>query len=346
MFGDSLSNFTLKLGARYSDQSNDVYNPNFFFGYNSSFNANPVAANVTSFAWLLPEKAHNHGTWSDFSPEIGLEWRPAPGFLLYYNYAEGFKAGTGLIVSGNTNLAGPEKIRNHEIGFKGSFADRRLQVNLSAYTYDLTGAQYSRSFPNPDPTGPSFLNVFENAANTRARGGQIEIQSIPYRSDDIKVQFNTSLIYQNSRFVDYKTVDPADPRLFPAPPADKTPLLQNLSGNPTRNAPDWSGSAQLGIEFRSLGLPGDGTLTWTGDVSYQSRSYLTEFKKLVESTGPHAIVGSQLTYKNRNRLSVGVWVKNLTDQEFKTGITYINAAGATREVSLFPAANVRRYHRI
>lgn len=334
MFGDSLSPFTLKLGARYSSQSNDVYNPNFFFGYNALFNANPVAANVTSFLFNSPESQHNYGRFNDFSPEVGLEWRPKDGFLLYYTYSEGFKAGTGLTVPGNTNLAGPEKIRNHEIGFKGSFADHRLQVNLSAYTYNLAGAQFQRSFPSP--AGFGYLNVFENAANTKASGAQLDIQSVPYRSDNVRIQLDTSLIYQHSRFTDYTTVDPADPRLFAVPAPPNSSLLQDLSGNPTRNAPDWSAVARLGIEFRNTGLPGDGALTWSGDVNYQSRIYLTEFKKLIESTSPRAIVGSQLTYRTDNGISVGLWVKNLTNQVFNGGITYINAAGSTRLVSLSP----------
>jgi len=334
MLGDSLSQFTLKLGARYSNQTNDVYNPNFFFGYNADFNANPVVENVTTFIWNKPEAAHNYGRFTDFSPEVGLEWRPAEDMLLYYTYSEGFKAGTGLTVPGNTNLAGPEKIRNHEIGFKGSFADHRLQLNLSAYTYHLTGAQYQRSFP--DPNGLGFLNVFENAADTKASGGELDIRAVPYWSDNVKIELDTNLIYQHSRFTNYTTVDPADPRLFATPAPPNSELLQNLAGNPTRNAPDWSGSARLAVEFRSLGLPGDGRLTWSGDVNYQSRTYLTEFKKLVESTGARAIVGSQLAYRNENGISVSLWVRNLTDQQFKTGITYINAAGSTREVSLYP----------
>lgn len=334
MLSDALSELTLKVGARYSSQSNDVYNPFFFFGYNSAFNDNPVAANITSFAWNMPETQHNHGKFNDFSPEIGLEWRPTEDMLLYYTYSEGFKAGTGLTVPGNTNLAGPEKIRNHEIGFKGSFADHRLQFNLAAYTYHLTGAQFQRSFPNP--TGLGFLTVFENAADTKASGVEAEIHAIPYRSDNIRVEFDTSVFYQHSRFSDYTTVDPADPRLFQTPALPNTELVQNLAGNPTRNAPDWSGVARLGIQFRNLGLPGNGTLTWSSDVNYQSRVYLTEFKKLIESTGARALVGTQLRYENDNGITVSAWVKNLTNQVFSTGVTYVNAAGSTRLVSLSP----------
>lgn len=332
VFGDSLSQFTLKLGARYSHQSNDVYNPFTLFGLSPTFDDDPTVGNITSFDWFMPEDRHNSGKFNDFSPEIGLEWRPAPGYLMYYTYSEGFKAGTGLTVPGNTNLAGPEKIKNHEIGFKGSFADHRLQLNLSAFTYHLYGAQFQRSFPGPIA---GFISVFENAADTKASGAEIDLQAIPYRSDHVKVQLSSNLIYQHSRFVDYETVDPADPRLFNSS-LPNSALLQNLRGNPTRNAPDWSGAARLAIEFRSLGLPGDGTLTWSGNVHYQSRSYLTEFKKLVESTGAHTILGSQLAYRNRNGISVSAWVKNLTDEMYKTGVTYINAAGSTREVSLFP----------
>jgi len=330
--GESLSPFTLKLGARYSDQSIDVYNPFFSFGYNASFDANPVAANITSFSWFKPEDRHKSAKFDDFSPEIGLEWRPADGYLLYYTYSQGFKAGTGLMVPGNTDIAGPEKIKNHEIGFKGSFADNRLQFNLSAYTYRLTGSQYQRSMPGPIA---GFITVLENAAATEATGVEATLQSVPYRSDNVKIQLNGTLVYQHSRFDEYNTIDPADPRLFNTTlPASA--LVRNLKGNPTRSAPDWSGTAQVAMELRNIGLPGDGTLTWSGDLNYQSRNYLTEFKKEIESAPPRAIIGSQLTYRNHSGLSVAAWVKNLTNKDFITSLTYINAAGGVRLASYFP----------
>ena len=112
--------------------------------------------------------------------------------------------------------------------------------------------------------------------------------------------------------------------------------MQNLKGNPTRNAPDWSATTQAAIEFRSVGLPGNGTLTLSGDVNYQSRNYLTEYKKLVESAPGRTIVGAQLAYKTDSGVSVSVWGKNLTNEEFITSVTYINAAGALRLSSYFP----------
>jgi len=330
---DSLQPLTLKLGARYSNESIDVYNPYFAFGYSPSFDANPVAANVTSFTLIPPTTAHNHGTFDDFSPEAGLEWRPFEDYLFYYTYSQGFKAGTGLTVPGNTNLAGPEKIRNNEVGFKGSFLDRRLQLALSAYMYNLTGAQYQRSFPGP---GVGYLTVLENAADTKAHGVELNMQSIAFDSSAIRLHLNGNVVYQHSRFSDYNTIDPADPRLFMTPATPASALVQNLKGNPTRDAPDWSLSGQFALDFRSLRLPGNGLLTWSGNVNYQSRDYLTEFKKTVESAPPRTILDSQLTYRTNNGFTYSAWVKNLTNVDNITGITYINAAGSTREATYFP----------
>jgi iron complex outermembrane receptor protein len=332
-FVDALQPLTLKLGARYSNESIDVYNPYFSFGYNANFDANPVAANVTSFTWILPSAAHNHGTFTDFSPEAGLEWRPFEDSLFYYTYSQGFKAGTGLTVPGNTNLAGPEKIKNNEVGFKGSFLDRRLQVNLAAYIYNLSGAQYQRSFPGP---GIGYLSVLENAADTKNHGVELGLQSIAFDSSGVRLHLNGNVNYQHSRFADYNTIDAADPRLFTVPATPASQLVQNLKGNPTRDAPDWSMTGTFALDFKSLKLPGNGLLTWSGDVNYQTRDYLTEFKKLVESTGPRTILDSQLTYRTGNGFTYSAYVKNLTNVSSLTGLTYINAAGSTREGTYYP----------
>jgi iron complex outermembrane recepter protein len=330
---DALQPLSLKLGARYSNESVSVYNPYFSFGYSPAFNTNPVAANITSFSLIPASTAHNHGAFDDFSPEAGLEWRPFEDYLFYYTYSQGFKAGTGLTVPGNTNLAGPEKIKNNEVGFKGSFLERRLQVGLSAYIYNLTGAQYQRSFPGP---GVGYLTVLENAADTKNHGVELSMQSIAFDSSDLRVHLNGNVDYQHSRFANYTTIDPADPRNFQVPALPSSVLLQNLKGNPTRDAPDWSMTGTYAIDFKGLRLPGNGLLTWSGDVNWQSRDYLTEFKKLIESTGPRAIVDSQLTYRTNNGFTYSAYVKNLTNNSNITGITYINAAGSTRESTYMP----------
>jgi iron complex outermembrane receptor protein len=329
---DSLEPLTMKLGARYSNESINVFNPFFVFGYNSQFDANPVAANITSFTLTPPSTAHNHGTFHDFSPEAGLEWRPAEDYLLYYTYSQGFKAGTGLTVPGNTNLAGPEKIKNNEVGFKGSFLQHRLQLGLSAYIYNLRGAQYQRSFPGPIA---GFTTVLENAADTKNHGVELSMQSIAFDSSALRVHLNGDVDYQHSRFSDYNTIDPADPRLFTTT-LPSSALVENLKGNPTRDAPDWSMTGTFAIDFKSLRLPGNGLLTWSGDVNYQTLDYLTEFKKLVESTPARTILDSQLTYRTGNGFTYSAYVKNLTNVDNITGITYINAAGSTRESTYFP----------
>jgi iron complex outermembrane recepter protein len=330
---DALQPLSLKLGGRYSNESINVYNPYFSFGYNSSFNANPVAANITAFSLIPASTAHNHGAFDDFSPEAGLEWRPFEDYLFYYTYSQGFKAGTGLTVPGNTNLAGPEKIKNNEVGFKGAFFEHRLQLGLAAYIYNLTGAQYQRSFPGP---GVGYLTVLENAADTKNHGVELSMQSIPFDSSDLRVHFTGNVDYQHSRFAEYNTIDPADPRLFQTPALPSSALTESLKGNPTRDAPDWSMTGTFAIDFKSLRLPGNGLLTWSGDVNYQTRDYLTEFKKLVESAPPRTILDSQLSVRTNNGFTYSAYVKNLTNVSIITGITYINAAGSTRESTYFP----------
>lgn len=333
-FSDGLSDFALKLGARYSHDQRTVSNPFYFIGIDqANFDANPVAANVTALVLVPPTAVTNDATFTDFSPEVGLEWRPTSDYLFYYTYSEGFKAGTGLTVPGATQLVDPEHITNHEFGFKGTFFDGKLQVALSGFTNTLKDAQYQRSTPGPIA---GFITQLENAAEIQAKGVELEFQSLLYESEEANIRLDTHLAYLDSEFSDFTTVDPNDPviRTSPLPAAQ---LIQDLSGNATRNAPKWALTARTEIDFPAFSatLPGEGMLTLSGDINYRSRTYLTEYNNIYESAKPRTVFNAELTYRTAGGITLSAWGKNLTDKFFRSASVFLNAVGQ-REVTYFP----------
>lgn len=307
-FGD----WILKLGGRYSEEERTAANPSIILARNG---LGPVLLTTTTGTF-------NRRQFDDFTPEGGLTWRRSEDLMVYYNYSEGFKAGAGenaapgAATSFVSVIVDPEEITHHEIGLKSTWLGKRLAVNVAAYMYDLEGQQINKTLSG-GPAG--FSTIFQNAAETSAEGVEIEL----FASPTDRFRLSSSISYLHSRYDDFLTKDPLDPRNVsggvaagnPATdfvPPNGVPDVQ-LAGNPTRNSPDWSGNFHAEYDFA---LAARGTLTLMGDVSYKDDVYFTEFARLLEGQEAYTILDLQLQYKSSDgRWTADLWGKNLTDEE-------------------------------
>ena len=308
-FGD----WTLKLGGRYSEEEVTASNPSIIMARNG---LGPVLLTT-------PEGTRNRRKFDDFTPEAGVSWRANDDLMVYYTYSEGFKAGAGENAAPGAAtgfvsiIVEPEEIENHELGIKSTWLDNRIAVNLAAYMYDLEGQQVNKTLSGG---AAGFSTIFENAAETSAEGVELEV----FGSPTDQFRFSAAVSYLHSRYDDFLTKDPLDPRNVsggvpagdPATdfvPPSGVPDVQ-LAGNPTRNSPDWAwnlhGEYDLGGEM--LG----GVFTLMGDVSYKDDVYFTEFKRLLEGQESYTILDMQLRYASVDGpWTAELWGKNLTDEE-------------------------------
>src|SRR5690606_31287425 len=109
-------------------------------------------------------------SFNELSPMLRLDWSASDDVLLYASYSEGFKS--GIFLSGQASpVLDPEVVDAFELGMKGLFLDRRLQLNAAAFYYDFTDLQQGRSVP----AGTSgFTLVYENAASAEVTGLEAE----------------------------------------------------------------------------------------------------------------------------------------------------------------------------
>jgi len=321
MFSDALEAFTLKLGGRYSHEKIDSANPSIII---AAGGRGPVIRFTT-------EGTYRERSFSDFTPELGVEWQPNRDLLVYYTYAEGFKAGSGENAAGSTTIVDPETIQNHELGIKATVLDR-IAVNLSAYTYDLEGLQLNKTIAG-GPTG--YQTIFQNAAATTAKGVELDV----FGSITPEFRMSAALAYTDAKFEDYLTLDPLiaqniltpgvpaynpvtnpDPTGFGAPGGGEI----QLAGNQLRNTPEWAWNVHGEYDLPDIR---NGTLTLLGDVSYKSRIYFTEFEREIESSKAYTMVDLSLRYSTfEDRLGVQLWVKNLFDVD-RAGSTFALATG-------------------
>lgn len=311
LFGQAMINLTdtlsLKVGGRYNDERVTSANPSFVVARNG---LGPILITTT-------EGTSVSRSFDDFTPTVGIEWRPGGegGSLLYVTAAEGFKAGAGENAAGSTIIVDPETVENIEAGFKTSLFDNRMILNVALFTYELEGQQINKTVSG-GPAG--FSTIFENAAQTSADGAEIEF----FGQITDRFRLNTSIAYLDSKYDDFLTSDPLNPRNVQSPgppgfPDDPTGFNPNepeiqLAGNPTRNSPKWSGN--LHVEYDLPVSIRGGALTFIGDVFYRDDTFYTEFARLLEGAEAYTMVDAGFVFTSQDeRLTAELWAKNLND---------------------------------
>lgn len=97
--------------------------------------------------------------FSNVSPRAVVTWHPAGQMTLYASYAEGFRSGVpqnGNVIAAAPQIpsASPDKLRNYELGTKGSFLDRRVDVDAAIYYINWKDVQQQIIVPAPgNPVG-------------------------------------------------------------------------------------------------------------------------------------------------------------------------------------------------
>jgi iron complex outermembrane receptor protein len=355
---DGLSAFAIKLGARFSRENVTAQTASLIVARNG---AGPVI--LTTGAGNFNER-----NFDNFSPEAGIEYSPTDDLLLYYTFSRGFKAGAGEnnqgpdIPPNRSIIVDPEIIENHEAGLKSAWADNRLIVNLSGFTYELRGQQINKT----QAGGPAgFSTVFQNAPLTTAKGVEVEVSAAI--TDNFRVSGSANWL--DSKYRDFRTTDPLNPQNIttlpggppgPAcaavlaagdppttlPPAcfpfggildPTTPIGDiQIAGNPTRNSPRWSANFHAEYDIHGLNLFGEGFLTPSIDVVYKGDVFFTEFHRFVEGEEAYTIIDGNIRYTSGNeRITCDLWVKNAADKLVGTS-TFQLSTGRVIGVTYLP----------
>ena len=120
--------------------------------------------------------------------------------MLYASYSTGKHSG-GFSYSPISNTAGQplppyntESVQAFEAGMKGTFLDRKLQVNLAAFYNIYSDLQVQTSFPNPLVPN-SVITLLSNGAKNKSPGVDLSIVAYPIS----KLKLNAALNYLHAR---------------------------------------------------------------------------------------------------------------------------------------------------
>ena len=111
----------------------------------------------------------------------GLDYKVTDDVLVYAKTAKGFRSGGQNLRSPNVAAFQPFKPEiaySYEVGLKSEFFDRKVRLNLAAYTTDVNDIQRTSliaTAPIPPSTVPGTATILSNAGKARFRGVEAEL---------------------------------------------------------------------------------------------------------------------------------------------------------------------------
>jgi len=114
-------------------------------------------------------------SFDGYSGKIGLEWTVRDGLLAYGSIARGFKTG-GFFGGFPTNVSqlapfDAETVLALELGIKSDWADNRVRLNASVYSYDRENVQQNAG----DPTSPIQIKRIMNIGDAETLGLEADL---------------------------------------------------------------------------------------------------------------------------------------------------------------------------
>jgi iron complex outermembrane recepter protein len=262
-----LPDWALQLAGRYSREKKDA---RWDSVYTTPTGVVLKAAGIDEFT------AAREREDEFFQPKVSLNWQPTDRLSLFVHWARSFKAG-GFNAFAFRNVDdqlgfGPEYTREWGADLKGTFFDRTLKLNLSAYNMDVEDFQVLTREPqqaDADPqTGEITLSTIGlgitkviNAPRARARGIEGDVTWLTASW----LRWFLTVGYNDTEYLDHKNNDCAPDLDAPGRP------FCDATGKPFAFAPKYNGSitAQLTSPWRL----GDIELTSAVSGEYASWQY-------------------------------------------------------------------------
>ncbi len=240
-------------------------------------------------------------SWSEITPSLKLDWKYSDDVMFYVSYAEGFKAG-GFDMRGNAstnpNVANgydPETVETWEAGVKSQLLDDRLRVNFTVFDMDYTDMQLTVQTAQPAPV--YFSSDVVNAGTAEITGAELEV--IAQLSEGLSATL--SLGHMNAELIEVISAG-----------VDVSDTWEML------NAPDWNGQFSLAYD-KDLGDAGSLVINAAASYRDASRNFNNTTCSCDQDEAYTLLDLGANWYSVAGDWSASLTVKNLTDEEFKTG---------------------------
>lgn len=296
-FGEAQYRFAFGLGlfggARYTDEKK-VYEVTRRTG-------NPALPTVSYSTVGTPGEARQKLV----TYRVGADFRFTDNIFVFGTVSTGFKSGAFQEQPGSAILArvatAPEKVTNYEAGFKTDWLDRRLRFNVSAFLAKYRDLQTIQVIPDAT-AGSGGTRVSTDTGDATIKGVESELVLAPFDFVDLTAR--------------YTYLHPLFDRLTQTSAilANGTAVQRDLAGSRLSRTPQHAATADLGFTSPKADW---GWVRALVSLDYQSDIYDDNDNDFIEYRRPRTLWDASVTYHVDERFSARLWVKNLTDKEYR-----------------------------
>ncbi len=251
------------------------------------------ATGVNMFFSVLPEgpfAVDEDGSFEEFTGKVSLAYQFGDDLLAYFTFSQGYKSGgfNGTSSTASSALAGfePETADAFEIGLRSEWLDNRLRLNIAAFFTDYKNLQV---FQTRD-AGTQFIS---NAASADIQGFELEALVTPL--DGLTLAFTYGYLDN-----EYNTFISAENN-------------EDLSGNRLTRSPE--NAFSLAAEYK-MPLGAAGELLFRADYSYRDEVFISPENRPLDTVDSYDLLSARITYQAASNISVSLFGKNLTDEEY------------------------------
>lgn len=238
-------------------------------------------------------------SFSDFSGDITLNFKPADSILTYVKLSRGFKSGGFAANATSLAARGPadaERLTAWEAGWKSDLLGNRLRLNGAVFHYDFQGLQANAG--TSDQQGNIVVD-FLNAGDATVTGAEIELTAVP--TDAVYLSMGLGLL--DSEIESDLIFDGS-----------------NVDGNSLPGAPELNANVLVRYSFPQISL---GAFDLQFDARYQSETSLNIDANPYELQEAYGIANLRLLWTSPDGAFNGqVFVENLNDETYYTNKFY------------------------
>ena len=253
---------------------------------------------------------------SELGYKVGGDYKFGNGSMIFASVSDGFKGGSydNRALSTGDDPIGPEYLTAYEIGYKGSFADNKVQLTAAYFFYDWEGMQLFESYGGI----PALVNL----PGVEISGIEVELKWAP-----------------NDRFYFQGGIGTADSEVTDT--TGLNPLSLAEVGKEVTNVPDLTANL-LG----TYSIPmGNSVLDLTLNYRYQSSMYYTFLQNSArDESSAYSFLNARAAYAfgENQQYNLALWGNNLTEEFACSSVIWGPGAAPTSnfscEVSAFGEA--------
>ena len=288
----------LGLGVRYTldNKEGTVFRANY-----ATATRSPLLGGTPRAPTLLRTNYTNSKDFSQFTPRIALSFDLTDDMTTYASYSQGFKSGgfdmrgDAILTPDTVNGYDPETVDSYEIGLKGALD--RLTFAASVFYNEYQDQQVTTQVP----AGASIASFVDNVGSSTFYGAEFEGRLRILDS----LSANFAVGYLHSDFEEFLRYNLA------------LGVYEDISDLVVlQNAPEWTGY----LGFTWIGEVAGGSLAVTPSVSYRGDSSMFEFPNPILDQQAYTVADLSIVWTDpSDRFTLGLYGKNLTDEEYRVG---------------------------